>query len=63
MSQLQTMSSERRWDRVHLTLKDWIQIIALIGAFVAQYVAIDRRITVVETKLDLIYSGRLAGGK
>ena len=54
---------ERRWDRVHLTMKDWIQIISLITALVAQYVAIDRRVTVVETKMDMIYSGRLAAGK
>jgi len=56
-----TDTLERRWDRLHLTLKDWIQIAALIGALVAQYMAMDRRLTVVETKLDMIYSGRMAG--
>ncbi len=54
---------ERRWDRVHLTLKDWIQIAALIGALVAQYMAIDRRVTIVETKMDLIINGRINGGR
>ena len=54
---------ERRWDRLHLTLKDWVQIAALIGALIAQYMAIDRRVTVVETKMDLIIAGRINGGK
>jgi len=61
--QQQEFTRERRWDRVNLTLKDWIQIIALAAALVAQYVAIDRRVTVVETKLDVLFSGRLSGGK
>jgi hypothetical protein len=52
---------ERRWDRLHLTLKDWLQIATLIGALVMQYVAMDRRLTVVETKMDLIVSGRMQG--
>ncbi len=47
-------SAERRWDRGHLTLKDWVQILFLIGALVANYVAMDRRLTVVETKMDMV---------
>ena len=56
-----TNTLERRWDRLHLTLKDWLQIAALIGALVMQYVAMDRRLTVVETKMDLILTGKMAG--
>ena len=46
---------EHRWDRKHLTLKDWIQILLLAGGLLANYVAIDRRITVLETKMDFVY--------
>lgn len=44
-----------------MTIKDWIQLAALVGALFAQYVAMDRRMTVLETKMEMIYSGRLAG--
>lgn len=47
--------TEHRWDRNHLTLKDWVQILLLAGGLIANYVAIDRRITVVETKIDVLY--------
>ncbi len=54
--------SRRHSDR-HLTLKDWLQLIALVGALVANYVAISTRLTAVETKVQILYDGWRSGGR
>lgn len=41
----------------NFTAKDWVQIVGLIAALVAQYVAISNRLSVVETKVVILYDG------
>ena len=56
-------SCARRHSDRHLTLKDWLQLIALLGALVANYVAISTRLTAVETKVQILYDGWRSGAR
>ena len=38
-----------------MSVKDLVQIIALLGALAAQWAAVDRRLSVIEAKVGIIY--------
>jgi len=57
MSESEHYNIRRAADRT-MQVKDWLQIALLVGALVAQYVAISNRITALETKVSIIYDER-----